>query len=68
MLLVYVGSGEDLISQKCEHINKVSEAHTTLERLVFYVTNQFCSAASTSLEILLSHECQAFGAGNCSVH
>ena len=29
MLLVYVGSGEDQISQKCEHSNKVSKADTT---------------------------------------
>ena len=42
MLLVhvYVGSGEDLISQKCEHMNKVNKADTTLSRLVFYVTYQ----------------------------
>ena len=25
MLVVYVGSGEDLISQLCEHVNKVSK-------------------------------------------
>ena len=29
MLLVYVGSGEDLISQKCEYMNKVRKADTT---------------------------------------
>ena len=43
MLLVYVGSGEDLICQECEHINKVhvSKSDTTLMRSVFYVVSVF---------------------------